>query len=425
MNIYIKNARLLDPVTGIDKTDGLLIKNGIITEIGQLPDTEKDIEVWDVQGALVTPGLMDMHIHLREPGREDEETITTGSDAAAAGGFTAVACMPNTEPAIDSAEVVEYIRKRAEGHIVDVYAIGAATTERKGELIAPIGELVEAGAVAFSDDGVAIKTAKILRRVMEYAKMYDKPVIEHCEDETLAGGAMHEGITSTRLGLPGIPAIAEELTVVRDIMMAELTGARVHIAHISTAKAVQLVREGKAKGINVTAEVAPHHFTMTDEAVTEYDTNAKMNPPLRTKADVEAMIAGLKDGTIDVIATDHAPHSPEEKEMEFEYAPNGILGLETAIGLTCTELVHKGHLTLSDMVTKLAINPRRILNLKVPAIKTGEEANLTIFNPDHQWTVDVKKFKSKSRNSPFDGFTLKGKALGVINKNQIYRGNLQ
>ncbi|MCC6549061.1 MAG: dihydroorotase [Ignavibacteriaceae bacterium] len=423
MDIYIKNAHLLDPVTGVDTRGGLLIKNGVITSIGPLPEGEKEIEVWDVNGALVVPGLMDMHIHLREPGREDEETITTGSDAAAAGGFTAVACMPNTEPSIDSAEVVEYIRKRAEGHLVDVYVIGAATSERKGELIAPIGELVEAGAVAFSDDGVAIKTAKILRRVMEYAKMYDKPVIEHCEDETLAGGAMHEGITSTKLGLPGIPSIAEELTVSRDIMMAEMTGARVHIAHISTAKAVQLVREGKAKGIKVTAEVAPHHFTLTDEAVTTYDTNAKMNPPLRTGKDVEAMIAGLKDGTIDVIATDHAPHSPEEKEMEFEYAPNGILGLETAIGFTCTELLHKGHLTPADVVMKMAVNPRKILNLKVPAIRTGEEANLTIFNPELEWKVDVKKFRSKSRNSPFDGFTLRGKSLGVINKNQLFQND--
>lgn len=424
MDIYIKNAHLLDPVTGVDTRGGLLIKNGVITSIGPLPEGEKEIEVWDVNGALVVPGLMDMHIHLREPGREDEETITTGSDAAAAGGFTAVACMPNTEPSIDSAEVVEYIRKRAEGHLVDVYVIGAATSERKGELIAPIGELVEAGAVAFSDDGVAIKTAKILRRVMEYAKMYDKPVIEHCEDETLAGGAMHEGITSTKLGLPGIPSIAEELTVSRDIMMAEMTGARVHIAHISTAKAVQLVREGKVKGIKVTAEVAPHHFTLTDEAVMTYDTNAKMNPPLRTKEDVQAMITGLQDGTIDVIATDHAPHSPEEKEMEFEYAPNGILGLETAIGLVCTELVHKEHLTLADMVIKMSVNPRKILNLTVPAIKTGEEANLTILNPDHEWKVDIKKFKSKSRNSPFDGFSLKGKSLGVINKNRIFKSEL-
>lgn len=421
MDIYLKNAHLLDPVNGLDLKSGLLIKNGVISLIGALPESEKNIEVWDLNGALVTPGLMDMHIHLREPGREDEETITTGSDAAAAGGFTAVACMPNTEPAIDSAEVVEYIRNRAKGHIVDVYAIGAATSERKGELIAPIGELVEAGAVAFSDDGVAIKTAKILRRVMEYAKMYDKPVIEHCEDETLAGGAMNEGITSTKLGLPGIPSIAEELTVVRDIMMAELTGARVHIAHISTAKAVQLVREGKAKGINVTAEVAPHHFTLTDEAVTTYDTNAKMNPPLRAKADVEAMIAGLKDGTIDVIATDHAPHSPEEKEMEFEYAPNGILGLETALGLTFSELVHKGHLTPTEVVMKMSVNPRKILNLKVPAIKTGEEANLTILDPDLEWKVEISRFKSKSRNSPFEGFTLKGKALGVINKNKMVR----
>lgn len=419
MKLYLKNGTVVNPAQELNKKLNLLIEKGTIRDISEKELDDSGCEVVDCTGMYILPGLMDMHIHLREPGREDEETIETGCLAAAQGGFTAVACMPNTEPAADSAEVVEYIKKRAEHLPVDVYPIAAATTERKGELIAPIGELVEAGAVAFSDDGVAIKTAKILRRVMEYAKMYDKPVIEHCEDETLAGGAMNESEVSTELGLPGIPGIAEELTVVRDIMMAEMTGARVHIAHISTAKAVQLVREGKAKGIKVTAEVSPHHFTLTDESVKTYDTNMKMNPPLRSVADVEAMITGLQDGTLDCIATDHAPHAPEEKEMEFEYAPNGILGLETAVGLVFTRLVHTGILNISQVAEKMAINPRKILNLPLPEIKAGAEANLTLIDPEKEWEVDITKLKSKSKNSPFHGYKLKGKAAGIINKKRF------
>jgi len=280
--------------------------------------------------------------------------------------------------------------------------------------------MVDAGAVAFSDDGVAIKTASILRSAMEYSSMYNKPIIEHCEDESLADGHMNESETSTFLGLPGIPTVAEDLTVMRDIIMAEYTGARVHIAHISSKNAVDLVRLGKKKGIKVTAEVTPHHFTLSDESVKGYDTNYKMNPPLRTREDVDAMIEGLKDGTIDCIASDHAPHSIEEKEMEFIYAPNGILGLETQIGLACTELLHKKHLTLEQLVEKLAINPRKILNLPVPKIAEGEKANLTIFDPNEIWTVDISKFKSKSKNSPFDKRLLTGKSVSVINNSQMY-----
>lgn len=419
MKLYLKDATIVNPAQKLNDTGSLYIEDGIIKSFKPLKDVPKDVTVIDCKGKYILPGLMDMHVHLREPGREDEETIATGSMAAAHGGFTAIACMPNTEPAVDSAEVVEYIKKKAEHLPVDVYPIAAATSERKGELIAPIGELVEAGAVAFSDDGVAIKTAKILRRVMEYAGMYDKPVIEHCEDETLAGGAMNESEVSTELGLPGIHGIAEELTVVRDIMMSELTGARVHIAHISTAKAVQLVREGKAKGIKVTAEVSPHHFTLTEDMVKTYDTNMKMNPPLRTAEDVEAMIRGLQDGTLDCIATDHAPHAPEEKEMEFEYAPNGILGLETAVGLVFTRLFHTGILDIESIAEKMSVNPRRILNLPLPEIAEGKEANLTIIDPGLEWEVDITKFKSKSKNSPFNGYKLKGKALGIINKKQF------
>ncbi len=366
------------------------------------------------------PGLFDMHVHLREPGREDEETVVTGCNSAANGGFTGIACMPNTDPAIDSAEVVTLIMKQSANHLVDVYPVGAATVGRKGEVLSPMAELKDAGVVAFSDDGVAIKTASILKRSLEYAKMFDLPIIEHCEDESLAGGAMNESINSTLLGLPPIPAVAEDLIVMRDILMAEYTDAKVHIAHISSKKSVEMVREAKKKGIKVSAEVTPHHFTLTDDAVKTYDTNVKMNPPLRTKADVDEIVAGLKDGTIDCIASDHAPHSIEEKEMEFEYAPNGIIGLESQVGLAFTELYHKKVLSFEKMVEKLSINPRKILNLPIPEIKEGEIANLTILDIDVVWTVDKKKFLSKSLNTPFDKRLLTGKSIGVINNGQMF-----
>ena len=380
----------------------------------------KDARVFELDGKYVVPGLFDMHVHLREPGREDEETVVTGCNSAASGGFTGIACMPNTDPAIDSAEVVTLIMKQSENHLVDVYPVGAATVGRKGEVLSPMAELKDAGVVAFSDDGVAIKTASILKRSLEYAKMFDLPIIEHCEDESLAGGAMNESINSTLLGLPPIPAVAEDLIVMRDILMAEYTDAKVHIAHISSKKSVEMVREAKKKGIKVSAEVTPHHFTLTDDAVKTYDTNVKMNPPLRTKADVDEIIAGLKDGTIDCIASDHAPHSIEEKEMEFEYAPNGIIGLESQVGLAFTELYHKKVLSLEKMVEKLSINPRKILNLPIPEIKEGEIANLTILDIDVVWTVDKKKFLSKSLNTPFDKRLLTGKSVGVINNGQIF-----
>ncbi len=422
MKLLLKNVHLLNPEQNLDETNDLLIDEGIITKIGNVSKEEMNSsEVYDYSGKYCVPGLFDMHVHLREPGREDTETVQTGSNSAAEGGFTGVACMPNTTPTIDSAEVVNSIKKKAENHLVDVYPIGAVTKDRKGEFLAPIAELVDAGAVAFSDDGVAVKTASILRSALEYLKMYDLPIIEHCEDETLAGGAMNEGSVSTLLGLPSIPTIAEDLTVMRDISVAEYVDGKVHIAHISSKKAVQLVIEAKAKGIKITAEVTPHHFTLTDEALTSYDTNYKMNPPLRTEEDVNAMIEGLKDGTIDCIASDHAPHSIEEKEAEFIFAPNGILGLETQLGLSISELVHKNHLSFSQLIEKLSINPRKILNLPVPQIKVGEKANLTIIDSDEVWTVDIKKFKSKSKNSPFDKRLLTGKSVAVINNYQFYK----
>ncbi len=422
MKLVLKNVNVLNPHQNVnEKNVNILIEDGKFKNIGKLTEAEiKDAKILELEGKYVVPGFFDMHVHLREPGREDEETVVTGCNSAANGGFTGIACMPNTDPAIDSAEVVTLIKKQASNHLVDVYPVGAATVGRKGEVLSPMAELKDAGVVGFSDDGIAIKTASILKRSLEYAKMFNLPIIEHCEDESLAGGAMNESINSTLLGLPPIPSVAEDLIVMRDILLAEYTDAKVHIAHISSKKSVEMVRDAKKKGIKVTAEVAPHHFTLTDDAVKTYDTNVKMNPPLRTKSDVDEIIKGLKDGTIDCIASDHAPHSLEEKEMEFEYAPNGIIGLETQIGLAFTELYHKKVLSLEQMVEKFAINPRKILNLPIPEIKQGEVVNLTILDIDAVWTVDKKKFLSKSSNSPFDKRLLTGKSFGVINKGQMF-----
>ncbi|MCB9247144.1 MAG: dihydroorotase [Ignavibacteriales bacterium] len=421
MKIILNKVKLINPDQNLDETNDVLIENGIIKKIGNITkDDFEKAEVFEFDGKICVPGLFDMHVHFCEPGREDTETVITGSNAAANGGFTGVACMPNTNPTIDSAEVVNFIKKKAEKHLVDVHPIGAVSKDRKGEHLAPIAELVTAGAVAFSDDGVAVKTASLLRNALEYLKMYDLPIIEHCEDVSMAGGAMNEGSVSTLLGLPAIPTVAEDLTVIRDIAVADYVGGSIHIAHISSKKAVQAVREAKAKGIKVTSEVTPHHFLLTDESLDSYDSNYKMNPPLRTEEDVQAMIEGLKDGTIDCIASDHAPHSIEEKEAEFIYAPNGILGLETQLGLALSELVHKNHLTINQLVEKLSINPRKILNLPIPQIKVGEIANLTIIDPDEVWTVDIKKFYSKSKNSPFDKRLLTGKSVAVINKSKMF-----
>jgi len=422
MKIILKDVNLFHPEQKLnEKNTSVLLEDGVISKIGNLkPKDFEKADVFEFAGKYVVPGFFDMHVHLREPGREDEETVVTGCNAAANGGFTGVACMPNTQPAIDSAETINFIKEQAKTHLVDVYPVAAATVGREGEVLSPMAELFEAGAVGFSDDGIAIKSASILRKVLEYSQMYGLPVIEHCEDETLAGGAMNEGLNSTLLGLPAIPSVAEDLIVSRDIQMAEYTGGKIHIAHISTKNAVQLVREAKAKGLKVTVEVTPHHFSLIDDTVKTYDTNYKMNPPLRTREDVDAIIEGLKDGTLDCIASDHAPHSIEEKEEEFQYAPNGILGLETEIGLTFSELYHKKILELKDIVEKLSINPRRILNIPVPKFDVGQEANFTILDIDVVWTVDINKFKSKSKNSPFDKKLLTGKSVAVINNRQMF-----
>jgi len=421
MKIILKQVLILHPEQKLNQKSDLLINDGIIEKIDGLKEVDfKSSKVFDLDNKICSPGFFDMHVHLREPGREDEETVETGSNAAAAGGFTGVACMPNTDPNIDSAEIVRFIKEKAKDHLVDVYPVAAATLARKGEALSPMYELFEAGAVAFSDDGVAIKNAGVLRNALEYSINFGTPIIEHCEDESLADGVMNEGLISTTLGLPGIPKVAEDLIVMRDIMLAEFTGGKVHIAHISSKKSVELVRQAKKNKINVTAEVTPHHFTLTDDLLKTYDTNYKMNPPLRTRADVEAMIEGLKDGTIDCVASDHAPHAIEEKETEFIFAPNGIIGLETELSLVMSELVHRKHLTISQVIEKLAINPRKILNIPIPQIKIGEVANLTIFDPDQIWTADINKFKSKAKNSPFDKRLMTGKSIAVINKGKMF-----
>ncbi len=422
MKILLKNVNIVNPHQKLnEKNVDILLTDGIISKIGKLnKDDIEDAEVFDLSDKIVAPGFFDMHVHLREPGREDEETVITGCNAAANGGFTEIACLPNTEPAIDSAEVVEFIRKQALNHLVDVHVIAAATLGRKGEIISPMAELHEAGAVGFSDDGVSIKTAGILKRALEYSKMFGLPIIEHCEDESLADGAMNEGINSTMLGLPPIPSIAEDLIVMRDIIVAEYTGGKMHIAHISTKKAVEMVREAKKKGLKVTSEATSHHFSLGDDAVKTYDTNTKINPPLRTKEDIEEVLKGLKDGTIDCIVSDHAPHALEEKEAEFEKAPNGIIGLETEIGLALSELYHKKILTLEELIEKMSINPRKILNLPVPVIAEGVEANFTILDLNEIWTVDLSRSKSKSKNSPYDKRLLTGRAVAAINNKQMF-----
>ncbi|MBU0473987.1 MAG: dihydroorotase [Bacteroidetes bacterium] len=421
MEIILKGLRLLNPEQDLDINSDILIKDGIIEKIENL-DSSKfvDAKVFDFSGKVCVPGLYDMHVHLREPGGEDKETVISGSNSAAAGGFTGIACMPNTNPAIDSAEVVKFIADRAKDHLVDVNPIGAVTKGRKGEALAPMLELSDAGAVGFSDDGTAVKTASLLRNALEYAKMIDSPIIEHCEDESLAGGSMNESFVSTELGLPSIPTVAEDLIVMRGILLAEYTGGKIHIAHISSKRSVELVREAKLRGVDVTAEAAPHHFTLTDDCVKAFDTNYKMNPPLRQQKDVDEIIKGLQDGTIDCIASDHAPHSIEDKELEYIYAPNGIVGLETQLGLTLTELYHKGKLTLEQVVEKLSINPRRVLNLEIPQIAVGEKANFTIIDLDLEFKFDIKNSKSRSKNSPFNGRELKGKSVAVINNSQMY-----
>jgi dihydroorotase len=419
MNYLLKNARIIDPAGPTDMTADIAVVDGIITAVGPNLAAPAGSEVHDLKGKVAAPGFIDMHVHLREPGFEHKETIDTGCRAAAAGGFTAVCCMPNTQPAIDDASVVRSILEKAAAAVrgaVDVYPIAAVTKNREGKVLAPMIELSAAGAVGFSDDGAPVADAEVMRRALEYAGMLNRPVIQHAEETSMTkGGAMSEGFVSTSLGMPAMPPAAEDVVVGRDIRLVASFPARYHVAHISTRGAVEMVRQAKRAGLPVTCEVTPHHFALTDEAVRSFDTNTKMNPPLRTADDVAAMKEGLKDGTIDAIATDHAPHSYDEKEVEYVYAPFGIVGLETAIGLAVTELVVPGVLTLPRLVEKFAVNPRKILGLPDVRIAPGLPANLTIFDPAAEWVVDIQKFRSKSKNSPFHGRALTGRPVGILN----------
>jgi len=415
MNVLIKNGQVIDPANKVDEKLDVLLSDGRIARLGKPGSIPAEgAQVVEASSRLVVPGLIDMHVHLREPGFEYKETIKTGTAAAKAGGFTSVCSMPNTNPVNDSRSVTEFILSEADDALARVFPIGAITKGSKGEELAEMAELHAAGCVAISDGGRTVMNAAIMRRAMEYSKIFDIPIISHCEECTLSNkGVMNEGFVSTELGLHGIPAAAEEVMVSRDIALAGLTGCRVHIAHVSTGGSVRMVREAKARGVKVTAETCPHYFTLTEEAVRGYNTLAKMNPPLRTADDVAAIKQGLKDGTIDVIATDHAPHAMDEKSVEFDHAPFGIVGLETAVGLVF-KLVHEGVLSMSEAVRKLSFNPASILKINKGTLSVGADADITIIDPNVEWTVDSSQFKSKSRNTPFEGWKLKGRAVQTI-----------
>ncbi|HHU32912.1 MAG: dihydroorotase [Zhaonellaceae bacterium] len=421
MKQLIKGGRVIDPLNGIDGVKDILIEGKVISQVADQIAVTDQVNVINAEGKIITPGLIDMHVHLREPGLEYKETIYSGTRAAAAGGFTAVASMPNTRPVADNKAVVRFIiEQAARDGAVKVYPIGSITKGSQGEELAEIADLKEAGVVALSDDGNPVVNSEIMRRALEYAQMFNLTVIDHCEDPNLsAEGFMHEGYISTLLGLRGIPAAAEEVMVARDIILAELTESPVHIAHISTVGAVNMVREAKKRGLPVTAEATPHHFTLTDEAVIGYDTATKVSPPLRSEADKEAVLQGLKDGTIDVIATDHAPHAREEKEVEYAYAPNGMVGLETVVPLVVSQLISKGVLSWTDAVVKLSVNPAKILNIPGGTLSVGAAADLTIIDPEKEAVVDPKKFYSLGRNTPFKGWKLRGWPIYTIVNGQI------
>ena len=417
MKILIKGGRVLDPANNIDEVTDILVEDGVISEVGIDSDLEGvAMEVIDAEGMCVVPGLVDMHCHLRDPGQEYKEDIETGTKAALAGGITSVACMPNTDPVIDNEAVISYvINKAKETGYVNVFPIGAISKGLKGAELAEIGAMKFAGAVAVSDDGRPVSDSGLMRRALIYADMFDMPVISHCEDMSLAAdGCMNEGEVAGIMGLKGISRAAEEVMAARDIIVAEAENKRVHIAHVSTKGSVELVREAKKRGVKVTCETCPHYFTLTEDACEGYNTNAKMNPPLRTAEDVEAIKEGLHDGTIDCIVTDHAPHHADEKNCEFAVAKNGIVGFETSLGLGIKYLVKTGVLTMSELIEKMAVNPSRILGISKGSLSVGKAADITIFNPDKEWTVDTDKFNSKSTNSPYNGYVLSGKPEYVI-----------
>ena len=419
-SLLIRGGRIIDPSQGIDEVGSLLISEGKISWRGETPP-QPDYDVLPAEGLIVCPGFIDLHCHLRQPGFEEKETIATGTRAAARGGFTTICCMPNTNPPLDNRAAIDYVKAAAakEG-VVRVLPIGCISKGRKGEELAEMGELASAGVIAYSDDGSPVRSSHLMRQALEYSRAFSLPVIDHCEDTALSeDGQMNEGILATQLGLRGIPAAAEEIMVARDLTLARLPGARLHIAHVSTEGSVELVRRGKEKGIRVTAEVTPHHLTLTEEEVIGYDTNAKVNPPLRTKRDIQALIQGLRENVIDAIATDHAPHTEMDKLCEFALAPSGISGFETALG-SLMRLVHDGQLALTTLIAKLTGEPARIINYdQLGTLKIGTPADITIFDPDKDWVVDTKTFASKGKNTPLAGSVLKGKVMATI-----YQGKL-
>jgi dihydroorotase len=419
--ILIRGGRVIDPSRGADGVADVYLQDGKVASVGRDIGSPDEALVLDAVGKIVTPGLIDLHVHFREPGQEDVETVATGAMAAAAGGFSAVCAMPNTDPVTDNQAAVGFIVSQAQrAGKARVYPVGAISLGQRGQQLAEFGELVGAGAVAVSDDGKPVVSSHLMRTALEYARTFGIPVADHCEDPTLsAGGAMHEGIVATRLGLKGVPAAAEEIMVARDILLAELTGGHVHLCHMSTRGSVELIRRAKEKGLRVTAEACPHHFTLTHESCEGYNTNAKMNPPLREAEDREAIRQGLKDGTIDVICTDHAPHHYDAKEREFDDAPNGIIGLETALGLAITELVETGLLTLCDLVDRMSTAPAKIFKLPGGTLATGAPADIAITDPAVAWVVNPAEFYSKSRNTPFGGRRLTGRAEITIVRGQV------
>ncbi len=415
MKLLLKNARVVDPSAGIDGKNDVLIEEGLIVRVAARIE-DASATTLDLAGLCVCPGFIDMHVHLREPGQEWKETIATGTRAAAAGGFTGVACMPNTQPPIDSRSVVEFVLAQARQHgSVPVYPIGCVSKGQLGVELAEMGDMAVAGARGFSDDGKPVASAGLMRRALEYSKIFDLPVIDHCEEPTLvAGGVVNEGDVATRLGLPGWPGVAEDVMVSRDILLAEYTGGSIHIAHMSTGRSAGLVRHAKSMGIRVTCEVTPHHFALTDEAVAEYDTHAKMNPPLRSESDRQALLAAIADGTVDAIATDHAPHNSDEKCVEFSHAPFGVVGLETAVSICLDRLVHGGIIGLSRLVELLSCGPAAVLRLKKGSLRVGDDADITVLDLERQFVVTSSAFESKSVNTPFGGWTLRGGPVMTI-----------
>ena len=423
--LVIQGGRIIDPSRGIDDIGSLLIVEGEIAWLGkgkEIPP-QPDYDTLPAQGLIVCPGFVDLHCHLRQPGFENQETIATGSRAAARGGFTTICCMPNTKPPLDNHFTIDYVQSLAASEgVVRILFIGCISKQRKGEELAPMDEMVKAGVIAFSDDGSPVENTDLMCRALEQSRTIGLPIIDHSEDTLLsAGGVMNEGTTATKLGLQGIPPAAEEIMISRDISQALLTGARLHIAHISTADSVELIRQAKEKGIKVTAEVTPHHLTLTEEMVIGYNTNAKVNPPLRTKKDIQALIQGLNENIIDAIATDHAPHTEADKASEFALAPSGISGLETALG-SLMSLVHSGQLTPTTLISKLTCEPARIIGDrygKLGSLEVGASADITIFDPDKEWVVDTKAFASKGKNTPLAGSTLKGRVLTTISQGRL------